>query len=443
MAASAGLLVSCPAASAAVTLTVRVVRGGLDLDLGTVAPGEPSRTEELELAIASSGGSPYRVYQEFDALTNERGGRLPDDAVVMQLSQGFTGTRSAGGVLPVAPHSQELFVSDPNGTSDTVVVAYAIPAHRALPAGSYRGVVRFSVEAAGGAVDTQTLTVRAEVAAAVRLEWSGAGPRRLELGEVEPGQRSAEAELLVTVVNNTASPTQLTQELAEPLTNERGDTFSPDAIASSVSSPQGSSPWQPLGTTPQLLVTDERGGGLVRAAYAAAIPPEQPAGRYRGTLRVRLMQLGVPSSDELLLPVELLVREVFTMTVTSPDGAGEALRFRTESGAGRPEAQRLIVEIRTNLGQPYQVLVGLDHSLVLDTGEQLPADALVCTLHDPQRGTIMAAPDTPLAIGYTPLYASDSRGSPDRFTLSCGLRVPPDAKAGSYGGRLRFTITMF
>ena len=444
LAGSAGLWVSCPAASAAVTLTVRVVRGGLDLDFGTVTPGEPSQTEELELAITSSGGSPYRVYQEFDALTNERGERLPDGAVVLQLSQGSTGARSAGGALPVASYPQELFVSDSSGTSDTVVVAYAMPARRELPAGSYRGVVRFSVEAAGGSVDTQTLTVHAEVVTAVRLEWSGSGPRRVELGEIEPGQRSAEAELLFTIVNNTASPTQLAQELTEPLANERGETLPHDAVASSVSSPEGRTPWQPLGASPQLLVTDERSAGHpVRVAYAATVPPEQPAGRYRGSLRVRLMHLGAPSSDELLLPLELIVREVFTMTVASAGGTGEALRFRSALREGGPEEQRLVVEVRTNLGRPYQVLAGLDYPLVLNTGQQLPAEALVCAASDAQRGTVLAAPNKPLAIGYNPLYASDASGSPDRFTLTCGVHIPPEAREGVYEGRLRFTMTMF
>jgi hypothetical protein len=375
---------------------------------------------------------------------NERGDRLPEDQLVMQISRGLTGTRGADGTLEVTQRPQELFISNPSGTSDTILIAYAIRPVPDSPAGSYRGVLRFTVESLDtGAVATQTLNVQATIQTTLALQWEGAATSDLRFGEV-PGESSSTQELVLGIVNNTALPTHVLQELVEPLSNGRGDRLPVEALTYAVVSDVGGGSWQPVADHLETVVTDDR--GTLRAlhlSYAVSVDAAQFAGEYRGSLRLRLTVPGGPPADEILVPVELSVREVFTMSVTPVDGGPSTLHFESLPSGNEAVERRLRVEIRTNMGRPYQVLAGLDHPLVLPTGETLPPESLVWSIPQPERGTVLLAPNAPVAVGYEPLYQSDERGAPENFLLVYHLTVPADAREGLYAGQLRFTITLF
>jgi hypothetical protein len=440
----AGLAWGGAAAAAAPTLEVRIVRGGLDLEFGEVGPGEPSRTEELELLVTGDGSGRYRMYQEApDLLVNERGRRLPEGTLVMQLSRGLTGTRGAEGIVPVSQDAQELFVSDSAGSSDTLLIAYAIQPGASLAAGTYQGILRFTLESLDtGAVVTQTVTMRATVAAAVGLEPEGPDSTRLDLGEIEPGSRSDVRELVFRIWNNTAVPTQVTHRLAEPRTNAQGQGLPEDALTLAVHSDAGTEAWRPASAAPEVVATDEEGAlSSLRVTYAVEVPPTQSAGRYAGMLQYGLVSLGVPGTQEELVPVELVVTEVFTLSVTPLDVGAGRLHFSLPAATGGPVESSLAVEVRTNVGRPYQVLAGLDHPLVLETGETLPADSLRWTVSSVQHGSALIGTESPVAVNYTPVYQSDAAGSPDAFVMTYRLAVPPDSPSGVYSGRIRFTIT--
>lgn len=423
-----------------------MVRGGLDLDFGTLPAGEASRTEELELTLTSTDPSQYRLYQEFPgSLANERGERLPEGKLVMQISRGLTGTRGAEGILPVSEASQELFVSDAAGASDTLLVAYAVQPSPDVQAGTYRGVLRFTTESLDtGAISTQTVNVQAVIPPALGLEPDSPDSLRIELRETEPGTRSQVQEAGFRIRNNTGGSTQVTHELVEPLATTTAEALPPEALAFAVRTGQGDESWRTASVHPDVVLSDERGElQEIRFTYAVEIPADQPAGRYRGAIRVGLMSLGTSATQELLVPVELVVSEVFTMSVKPVESAEGRLHFGPPSAGGESGEQRIVVEIRTNLSRPYQVLAGLDHPLVLETGEVLPADSLVWSIPQAEHGTALIAAHTPVHVGYEPVYRSDASGSSDSFVVSYRLTVPADAKSGRYASTLRFTITLF
>ncbi len=435
-------LLRAPAASASVALSAAVVQGGLDLDFGTLSRNEPARTLELDLTLASTGSAQYRLYQEVaGGLVNERGERMPDGALVMQMTRGTTGRRGIDGTVAVSDRLQELFISDAVGTSDTVRVVYTILPVPGLAAGAYQGLLRFTVESLDTrAIVTQTVRLRATVGAVFQLERRG-GSERIDFGEVTPGERSAEQGVDLAVVANTQAPIQLLQELAQPLASPQGATIPAEALLTAVATRQGQGAWRPVRMSPEALLTDDRGTlRELRLLYATEIPAAQTAGHYRGTLRLQLMQPGTAAMEQLLLPVEAVVRDVFLLSVRPEDGS-DSLQFTR--GGLEPVERRMVVEIRTNLARPYEVSAGLDHALVLKSGETLPPEALVWSATAPQRGQVLIGPGSPVSVGYRPLYHSDAAGSPDTFVLSWRLQIPPEAKSGLYSGQLRFTITMF
>ena len=360
----------------------------------------------------------------------------------MELSGTVRGTRGREGQGMVGEQAQELYVSDAGGTSETLRVAYAIIAP-SLPPGSYRGLLRFSVESLDGSPRaTETIRVQAVVESVFEFELGEGAPRQLHLGEVAPGESSPEHLVPLRLAGSAGASAQVLQELVEPFVNARHDTLPEQALRYAVSSSRGQEPWQPMRRGLMLLLSDPRDEAReLQVAYAADIPPGQPAGRYQGQVRLQASHAGLPSAAQVLLPIAVTVKDVFLLSVTPLDGPEDSLHFsRAEPGTVE---RRMAVEIRTNLGRPYEVQAGLDHSLVLPGGEMLPRDALVWSMTPPQQGRALISGVAPVPIGYGPLYRSDAAGSPDAFTLSYRLTIPPEAKSGLYKGQLRFTITMF
>ena len=432
-------------AEGAVTLDVQLPRGGLDLDFGTLTPGQQAHTQELEMTLTNTGTGRYRVYQELPGLlVNERGDRLADGALVMQLSEGFHGTRGVDGIVPVSEQAQELYVSDAAGTSDTARVAYSLMPATPLAAGSYHGVLRLTVESSDtGAVTTKNLTMSVTVSSVCRLERQSGAPSQLQFGETKPGEQSKAQELAFQLANNASAMVRVVQELAEPLVNQQGVTFPQDALLYSVVSAQGSAPPRPTASSQDTILTDDQGAlREFRLIYAIAVPPTQIAGTYRGTLRLRLICSGTGGTDVVTVPIEVTVAELFTVSVLSADGGGSDLRFNHPSAVEETIERTLTIEIHTNVGKPYQLLGGLNHALVLPSGDTLPTTALVWTVSNAGKGTSVLAPNSPVPLAYQPVYQSDATGSPDTFLLTCRLTIPRDAKEGTYFGQLRFSITM-
>ncbi|MBI4341358.1 MAG: hypothetical protein HY598_03655 [Candidatus Omnitrophica bacterium] len=442
---TAAMLLGAAPAWASVTLSVRVVRGGFDLDFGRVEPGQAANTEELELTLSSTGTAQYRLYQEARGfLVNERGLRLPDGVLLLQISRGMAGSPTTGGMLPVTDTPQELYVSSSSGSSDTLLLVYSVAAKPDLPAGTYRGVLRFTVESQDtGAIVTHTINVRLSVAEIVQLEPPAGGVSRLLLGSVGPGERSETVALPIAFRNNAAGAVSLLQEPVDGLSSPEGASLPPDALMFTVSSAQGSPAWRPVANHPERVLEDPRGElRQCTLSYAASLPMDQRAGRYRGMVRLRLIGPEGSTKDEWLLPVELEVPEVFTVSVSIPDGA-EAMHFsRPASGSGVVQ-HTMKITVTTNMGKPYQVLGGLDHPLVLPTGEALPAAALSWSVAEPSRGKPLIAPESPVAIGLEPVYQSDSSGSSVAFLLHYRMDIPLDARNGVYAGQIHFSVTMF
>ena len=295
-----------------------------------------------------------------------------------------------------------------------------------------------------GAVATHTVNVRLIVQSAFRMQRQDPGSSRLELGRVDPGERSAVQELALGLVNNVGAGVQLLQELTAPLSNDHGDLLPLDALEYRITSGQGEGGWRPMASGTEVLATDPRGELTeLRAAYAAVVPAQQPAGTYQGTLRLSASSAGVSAAEETAVELAVTVNELFTMSVLPVDGAGSTLEFSPERGDEGPVERRVRVEIRSNLRRPYQVSAGLDHPLVLPSGETLPREVLTWSMQEAARGTMLVSGGAPVAVGYEPVYQSDAQGSPDAFILTYRLAVPPETRGGFYSGQLRFSITMF
>ena len=158
-AAAAAALLTVPApAGAEVTLQVTSVQGvsSSEVDFGTarsVGPaaelGVEGLVRQVRLSISSDSGRPYRVVQRVNGPWSGPGGaEIPLSAVRFSISETQTGgTNRFPGPTPLSPGEQEIFLSNASGSSEQLVITYAVQMPAGQRAGPYRTTVSYHVEA--------------------------------------------------------------------------------------------------------------------------------------------------------------------------------------------------------------------------------------------------------------------------------------------------------
>ncbi len=145
-------------ARAEVTLQVTSVQGGaaLEVDFGTargLGPEGETAAEpvvrQTRLSVSSGSGRPYRVFQRVNGpWTGPDGTEIPLSAIRFSISE----TQTGGSNRFPSPSSlslgeQEIFLSDPSGSAETLVITYLMQLPPAQRAGIYRTTVSYQAVA--------------------------------------------------------------------------------------------------------------------------------------------------------------------------------------------------------------------------------------------------------------------------------------------------------
>ncbi len=157
--AFAGALAVFPAGPvwAEVTLQVTPVQGGasLEVDFGTArslgAEGEEESDtviRQVRLNVTSNSGRPYQVFQRVNGpWTGPDGKEVPMSAVRFFISETRGGTNRFPSSAPLDLGEQEIFLSDPSGPADELLLTYTVKLPVGQRAGSYRTTVSYRVVA--------------------------------------------------------------------------------------------------------------------------------------------------------------------------------------------------------------------------------------------------------------------------------------------------------
>ncbi len=146
------------AARAEVTLQVTPVQGGaaLEVDFGTTRSLGPEGQEETEtvirqvrLSITSSSGHVYQVFQRVNGpWVGPDGKTIPLESVEFLLAETKTsGTNRFPSPAPMSMGDQEIFLSDPTGTSEDLLITYTVKLPPGQRAGRYRTTLSYRVMA--------------------------------------------------------------------------------------------------------------------------------------------------------------------------------------------------------------------------------------------------------------------------------------------------------
>ncbi len=426
-------------ASAASSLSIASSRGGMSIDLGTITNARRVAYDEVTVRVQNNVGGRYRVIQSVSApLTNEHGVRLEPGLVTLELASGSQGRLAFTGQQSMRSAPMELYTSE-RGAADSFIVVYSLPRPDALQVGTYTGAVTFTLETgSAGTVDTLTVQMRVTVESIAGLEFADSSPRRVGWNRLEPGVESDPVSISLQLIQNLPAHAELVHILDGPLRNDRGDVLPWQSAHVVYVSPEGGLLDRPLEQRLALpLSSGASSTGSIQLSYRVTIPPGQPAGRYRAQIQVQLL------SQTIAYSIEAEVMPVLALEVRSPEGGAPSMGFSHLFPGKQSEPKQIVLDIRTNTGEQYEVLQDLAHPLVSSDGHILPAEALVCSVSQPPTGQALMSSEAPVAAGRRSLYRSDARGSPVTLALQCGVRVPEDAFAGDYQTSLTFTITSF
>ena len=410
----------------------------MSIDLGAITNARRVAYDEVTVRILNDLGGRYRVIQAISApLTNEHGARLATGSLQAELASGSQGRLAFTGQQPVRSGAMELYSSE-RGTADSFTVVYSLVQPETLQAGTYTGAFIFTLETgSSGTVDTLNVPIRLTVEPIAGLEFTDGSPRRVSWNRLEPGSEGDPLAIGLRLIQNLPAQAEIVHVLDGPLRNERGDTVPWTAMHLVTASPDGSILDKPLEQRVTFPLASGSATGGIQLSYRIAVPAGQPAGRYRAQVQVQLL------SQTIAYPIEAEVVPIMALEVRAADGGPPRMGFGQLLPGKQSEIKQLVLDIRSNMGQPYEVSQDLAHPLVSPDGHLLPAEALVCSISQPPIGQAMVSGEAAVDAGRRVLYRSDERGSSATLALQCAVRVPEYATAGDYQTSLTFTITSF
>jgi hypothetical protein len=144
----------------------------------------------------------------------------------------------------------------------------------------------------------------------------------------------------------------------------------------------------------------------------------------------------------LLATLSLLCQDayaVFDFSV-SPRRGGQNIRFQA-SHAGVPvQSEEVQLSVMTDKGAAYRIFSTLNQPLINEFGNTIPQGALFMFSPSSTLGTLRVQLETPVVMGQTPIYTSNSSGDSDSFFLVFNIQVPENQPGGMYYTQISFSV---
>ena len=413
-------------------------------------------TQEAEVKVTNDTSARYRLKHFLvEPLKNDHGDSLPSDQIKLFIRSNSRGTNLVDPVaLQVGPI--ELYTSDDSGTSDTMTLAYTLFAPPDLHGGTYHGKITITLEPidenVSVSVQSVTLDISYELRAIFQFFFSTeSDEKRLDWGEISLLEKQeVQTDLLFETYSNLASRYWITEFLTEPVVNQETGESLPQGYFAVNFEGQGSFGVMPqsieITKDPTTLYQSDAVGSSDRfiGHYQLKNLDRLSAGRYEG-----VMQFSIESDQPLpagiqsnyLLPISFVVKSLFELIISPAEG--DSLEFNEVDPLEVAE-RKLLVEIRSNRHQRYQLQQIAPQSLTSDSGETLPEGNLEVSVQETSSGG-----ETTTLQGFQPvksdnmiLYTSNEKGDSTALTFVYRITVPRYARGGTYRTHLVFSLVV-
>lgn len=439
-------------AHAVFSLQVSPRRGGQQIHFENSQPGKLLRNEEVTLTVTTDRASQYRIYQTvYQPLTNEFGNTIPQGAFIVFSPSNPLGTLRTQLETPVTMGQYPVYTSNAAGDIDEFVLVYNVRVPDDQPGGVYRTQITFTAElvnAQGGVSPSiVTMEVRVEITPTFQMKISSSkGGRELDLGRITKDRPAAAENILLEVGSNIGSTYRIVQQMTEPLISQDGAVLDESdfsfTVASKTQGAAAAAGSSPVSSTPLVVYTsnDNGAGDVIQVQFSLKPEAEQKAGIYRGNLTFKVDSGSTFAPQQIFnVPVQVEIEPIFYLDVDIEKGGD--LHFGVYKTGDEVQEKRVRLTVHSNLRQPYQVSQIVPTKLTSQEGAVIPADYFVFFGAEAQTGTLSVMSPSPVAQGESPVFISNNKGTPESFVLDYTLKVPKEARAGSYNTQVRYSIT--
>ncbi|MBI4707122.1 MAG: hypothetical protein HY761_04250, partial [Candidatus Omnitrophica bacterium] len=411
----------------------------------------------VNVVVNSNAATQYEVIQRIVQPIQNRDNpnlTLGENLVV----RGLRGTNQFGDFriptndVPVR-NEDRLYTSDSAGDSDNFTIVYGIINIDKIPAGYYQGQIAFVLRPINSNLNEQTqyLYVYVEVSQqaetkAATIEISGPlGSRAIELNPKKEGMQTADC--LVKINGTFKENISLSHVLQRPLQSNEGNQAGPDIINVEVKAVKGLGINKPLpfaGISQDIYAADPRNqtDQDFVITYSLGDVSNLKAGRYTSRIVYYLAEGNNPPRPVGELDLELQIDRVFELVI-APQEQTSAIEFRNLKAGDEPRVSELDLEVKSNLGKPYQVTQNVYSDLTDPQGNTIPGKYFAMRTEgsaDGTKGKLKVLEAQEVKKQDTIMFVSDSKGSPDKFKVIYELTIPEDIKAGNYATRITYSL---
>lgn len=428
------IVLFCFSAQAETKIFVSPMEGVMDLDFGEVSFSSLVN-RRVKVEIVSSENKQYQVFQRLqEGLVNERGVRLNPSTIISYTLPGSSMRGSLYQQQPVSLsyNDQLLYVSAPEGGSDSFVVVYTLKGEKLNDYGQFLGRIVYTLRPIqGGEEEVAILEISLKAESAVEVKcYTEKGDDVLRL--TTRSEQTKTGYVRFSLKGARGGKWRVYQEVSCGWENEIGERISSEEIKFFTSQGEGehifSSPAPLKEERTVIYSSDKREDSFLIHFLLGEGIKEKKTGVYRGRLRYLVEGEGFQQWIDLDLEVE--VCPVFNLEISFPPGG---IKF---SNLLPPSSQfkEVKVEVKTNLGQPYIVMHTLTSPLTNEKGNQILPEffAFKQEIEEGEKGKVRFGEFSPVPVGDVPVFFSDEKGSPAKFKVIYRLSPYKGMYAGSY-----------
>ena len=410
-------------------LSYTLTEGGSELQLDS---SNPYRGVQISV---QSDTTRYEIWQDIVMPFENRdvqGETLGRHLVMRKIEQGTSNGTFYVQSSDVAVSSvKKIYTSNAAGAVNFTLV-YGITGIEDLEPGHYYGKIRYTLKPIGSAREEVPryleayVTISQKPGVAPDIEIIPAtGLGSIYLNPQKPDKQAFDVQ--VKINRKTKNFFSITQVLSGPLESAEGNQLDYPAVnyvTSGVSQGTSVNRITPFSLGRMDIYNSGPNGKAddnFIITYGLGDFSQVRAGRYRGRLNYYLERLNQPPKLLNTLEVEVENSRVFDLLIT-PQEQKTRIEFQNLQPKEPPRVSEMIIEIKSNLGKPYQVSQNLLSELT-DT-----------------KGTLKTPEKQAMKKQDTVLFVSDAKGSADKFKIIYELTSPDDLIAGDYSTRITYAL---
>ena len=354
----------------------------------------------------------------------------------------------------IAVRNDELvYVSNPAGANDSFTLVYGIINSQELAPGYYTGRISIILNP----INSSAMPVTKVIEVYVNIPNDGGslsvsvapaeGANAIILNPLDANDLRGAANAVVTINSSFNGAFRIMQMLPAPIQSGDGKFIDNSSLLFSIpDASKGVAINQPtpLSKNIQTIYSSRPDGSADKAftiAYSLADPLSLVAGNYRSRIQYLLESSG-KQINLGALDLEIRQERIFEISI-SPQDQRYNIDFANLKPSDGPRLNEVLIEVKSNLGRPYQVTQNVLSELVSSTGDKIPAKyfSLQTVSVDNTKGNLKIVSKIPVEKGNVLLFVSDTNGSADKFKVIYELICPADLNAGNYSSRITYTLT--